>query len=70
MLDPDGNEVELSVDNFPTKGECEAFVRSDQMNEIGMPPFGYDFDPDQLAREYHQGASQADLAKIGVPGLG
>lgn len=65
--DPDGNDVELSVDNFPTKMECEAFVRSDQMAEIGRPPFGYVFDPDELARLYHEGGSSETLARIGIP---
>lgn len=66
--DPDGNEVELSVDNFPTKEECSAFVRSDEMGEIGRPPFGYTFDPDELARLHHQGSSAETLARIGLPG--
>ena len=65
--DPDGNEVELSVDNFPTKGECAAFVRSEQMEEIGKPPFGYVFDPDELARLCHQGVPEEKLARIGLP---
>jgi catechol 2,3-dioxygenase-like lactoylglutathione lyase family enzyme len=65
--DPDGNDVELSVDNFPTKTECDAFVRGEQMAEIGRPPFGYVFDPDELARMYHEGASSEELARIGVP---
>ena len=65
--DPDGNQVELSVDNFPTKKECEAFVKSAQMAEIGRPPFGYTFDPDELSRLYHQGAPEAVLARIGLP---
>lgn len=65
--DPDGNEVELSVDNFPTKEECASFVRSEQMEEIGRPPFGYTFDPDELAKLYHEGGSQQQLARIGIP---
>ena len=65
--DPDGNDVELSVDNFPTKEECDAFVRSEQMTEIGRPPFGYTFDPDELARLYHQGVPEEELARIGFP---
>jgi len=65
--DPDGNEVELSVDNFPTKEECAAFVKSEQMAEIGRPPFGYDFDPDELATLYHQGATEEALARMGLP---
>ena len=65
--DPDGNDVELSVDNFPTKKECDAFVRGNQMAEIGRPPFGYVFDPDELVRLYHEGAPAEELARIGVP---
>ncbi|MGI8735301.1 MAG: VOC family protein [Pyrinomonadaceae bacterium] len=65
--DPDANEVELSVDNFATKEECEAFVRGEQMAEIGRPPFGYPFDPDELARMYHQGVPEERLARIGLP---
>lgn len=65
--DPDGNEVELSVDNFPTKEECSAFVRSEGMAEIGRPPFGYEFDPDELARQHQQGVPAEKLARIGIP---
>lgn len=65
--DPDGNEVELSVDNFPTKEDCNAFVRSERMAEIGRPPFGYTFDPDELAKLYHKGVPQEELARIGIP---
>jgi catechol-2,3-dioxygenase len=65
--DPDGNEVELSVDNFTTKDECNHFIQSDDMMEIGRPPFGYSFDPDELAKLYHDGASAEQLARIGMP---
>lgn len=65
--DPDDNEVELSVDNFPTKSECDAFVRSERMDEIGRPPFGYVFDPDELVRLYREGTSAESLARIGLP---
>ena len=64
--DPDGNEVELSVDNFPTKEECSDFVKSEKMREILVPPFGDVFDPDELARAFHQGASDEELARIGM----
>ena len=36
--DPDGNDVELSVDNFPTKEACNAFITGERMAEIGRPP--------------------------------
>jgi len=65
--DPDGNEVELSVDNFRTKEECNAFIRSDDMAEIGRPPFGYAFDPDELAQLFHSGVPDERLALVGVP---
>jgi len=65
--DPDGNEVEFSVDNFPTKQECSDFVASEAMAEIGVPPFGYDFDPEEMARMHHAGASAAEIARVGLP---
>ena len=68
--DPDGNEVEFSVDNFSTKEECSAFVTSDEMAEIGRPPFGYTFNPEDLAALVHQGASRETLARIGRPNGG
>jgi hypothetical protein len=37
------------------------------MNEIGYPPFGCEFDADELARLYHEGRPDAELAKIGIP---
>jgi catechol 2,3-dioxygenase-like lactoylglutathione lyase family enzyme len=65
--DPDGNLVELSVDNFPTKQECGAFVRSERMAEIARPPYGYPFDPEELARLCRAGAPLERLARIGMP---
>ncbi len=55
------------MDNYATKEECSAFVRGKEMAEIGRPPFAYDFDPDELAKLYHQGASAEALARIGLP---
>ncbi len=65
--DPDGNEVELTVNNFPTKLECAAFVKSARMEEIGKPPYGYPFKADDLAELYHDGADAEQLARIGIP---
>ena len=65
--DPDGNEVELSVDNFTTKDECNHFIQSDDMREISRPPFGYSFDANELPNLYHDGASADQLARIGMP---
>lgn len=65
--DPDGNEVEFSVDNLPTKQECDAFVRSEMMEEIGRPPFGYVFEPEELVELYQEGAPAETLGRIGLP---
>ena len=58
------------VDNFPSKEECSDFVRSEEMEAILSPPFGDVFDPDELARAFHQGASDEELAKVGMENRG
>ena len=65
--DPDGNEVEFSVDNFKTKAETSEFLFTKEMEEIGRPPFGYEFDPEELVRLYREGASFEELARVGLP---
>jgi catechol-2,3-dioxygenase len=65
--DPDGNEVEISCDNFQTKEEANAFMKSPAMAEAMVPPaFGAEFDPDELARLHHDGAPVEQLARIGI----
>ena len=64
--DPDGNEVELTVDNFSTKSECQAWMQTEKMVEMMNPPtFGDVFDPEELVRMVREGASRAELARIG-----
>ncbi len=63
--DPDGNEVELSVDNFATKKEGVAFVRGEELTPILTPPFGDLFDPEDLVKMVDQGATDAQMAMIG-----
>ncbi len=65
--DPDGNEVELSVDNFPSKEECNAFVASERMAEICKPPFGYAFEPEEMVSLFRAGAPRQVLARLGIP---
>ena len=50
--DPDGNGVELQVDNFDTPEELKEWMDSDAFaaNPIGVP-----FDPDKLAERYEAG---------------
>jgi hypothetical protein len=65
--DPDGNEVALNVDNFSSKAECNAFVESERMAEIGKPPYGYTFDPEELVSQFRAGAPRHELARLGIP---
>ena len=45
--DPDGNQIELKIDNFATMEEQRAWLRT---KEFAENPIGTPFDPDQLAR--------------------
>lgn len=66
--DPDGNEVELSVDNFATKEEGNRYVRSPAVEELLVPPFGDEFDPEELVAMVGRGASRGEFAGIGSRG--
>lgn len=64
--DPDGNQIELTVDNFGTKEQCSEWMRSEKMAVAMQPPnFGELFDPEELARMFHAGASDEELSRIG-----
>jgi len=58
--DPDGNKVELQIDNFDSIEELKGFFRS---NDFSRNPIGVSFDPDELARQYHAGVPEAELKK-------
>jgi len=58
--DPDGNKVELQIDNFETMEQMKGFFRS---NDFSKNPIGVSFDPDELARQYHAGVPEAKLRK-------
>ena len=60
--DPDGNQVELQVDNFPTAAELDAWFRS---GAFAKNPIGVSFDPDELARKVHAGVPNAELIRRG-----
>jgi len=65
--DPDDNEVEITCDNKPTKAECVAFMATSEMANAMRPPlFGAAFDPEELLRRRDQGASDKELARIGL----
>ncbi|MDM7922118.1 MAG: VOC family protein [Pyrinomonadaceae bacterium] len=66
--DPEGNQVELSVDNFASKDECRAWMKTKAMTEIMTPPyFGHLIDPEQLVQMIRSGASQSEIARLGFP---
>jgi catechol-2,3-dioxygenase len=50
--DPDGNQVELQVDNFDSLDDLFAWFRS---GAFSANPIGVDFDPDELVRRYLDG---------------
>jgi catechol-2,3-dioxygenase len=56
--DPDGNQIELQVDNFPTPEEGVAFMESESFarNPIGVP-----FDPDAMLKRLREGEPAAGL---------
>jgi catechol-2,3-dioxygenase len=65
--DPDGNEVEITCDNKPTKAGCVAFMKSSEMATAMQPPlFGEEFDPEELLKLRDGGASNEDMARIGL----
>ena len=57
--DPDGNRVELHVDNFPTADECNRWMRS---GEFAANPLGVIFDPEELLARYRAGEAIEKLA--------
>lgn len=58
--DPDGNKLEMQVDNFDTVAELKGFFKSGAFTKN---PIGVNFDPDELARKYHAGVPDAELKK-------
>jgi catechol 2,3-dioxygenase-like lactoylglutathione lyase family enzyme len=60
--DPDGNQVELQVDNFDTADECHAWFRS---REFAENPIGVVFDPDELVAKFNVGVPESDLKRRG-----
>lgn len=61
--DPDGNEIELQVDNFPTMEECKAWFASEA---FAANPIGVDFDPSVLLVRLRSGTPIPELLKQGA----
>lgn len=60
--DPDQNQAELQVNNFPTAEECSAFFHSDTFRKN---PIGVEFDMDVLVEKFYAGSPTAELLKQG-----
>ena len=63
--DPDGNQMEFTVDVFSTKAEASAYFRGSQ---IGENPVGVEYDPDDWFARLRSGESEAELLAIGTQG--
>jgi catechol-2,3-dioxygenase len=58
--DPDGNQVELQVDNFPTVEALHAWFQS---GAFARNPIGVTFDPEELAAKVHAGVPIDELVR-------
>jgi catechol-2,3-dioxygenase len=56
--DPDGNQMEFSVDCFASKSECRDYFASDT---IGQNPVGTEYDPAEWLARLRDGEREADL---------
>ena len=56
--DPDGNQVELQVDNYDTVEKAGEFFYSPA---FAKNPIGVDFEPAELARRFHAGEDEASI---------
>lgn len=64
--DPDQNQMEFTVDGFPTKAECSAYFQGSQ---IGENPVGVEFDPDDWLAKLRRGMTEIELLKIDPKGV-
>ena len=60
--DPDGNQIELQIDNFQTDAELKAFFES---GSFAANPIGVAFDPERLVERFENGDSLAELVVQG-----
>jgi len=56
--DPDGNMVELQIDNFTTPEEATEYLRG---KEFHADPFGPSFDPDAMLAALRAGIPESEL---------
>jgi len=60
--DPDGNRVELQIDNFASAKEGQDWLRTPAFDRN---PIGVEYDPDDLVRRFHAGVPMAELIARG-----
>jgi len=68
-VDPDGNQIELQVDNYPNIEDATAFFYSEA---FAVNPIGVEFDPDALLERVRAGEPEAELLRrpdVGAKGL-
>lgn len=63
--DPDGNQMEFTVDAFTTKAEGSAYFRGTQ---IGENPVGVEYDPDDWLTRLRDGQSESELLSFDSQG--
>ncbi len=63
--DPDGNQMELTVDAFPTKAEAYAYVHGPGMAEN---PVGVEYEPDDWLTKLRNGTPETELLKFDAQG--
>jgi catechol 2,3-dioxygenase-like lactoylglutathione lyase family enzyme len=61
--DPDGNELELQTDNFPSMEACKAWFASEA---FAANPIGVQFDPAVLLKMLREGVAETRLLEQGV----
>jgi catechol 2,3-dioxygenase-like lactoylglutathione lyase family enzyme len=59
--DPDGNNVEITAQNFPTLAAMTQFMASD---EFKANPSGQEIDPEAFVKRYNSGESLEALTKL------
>ena len=59
--DPDNNQVELLIDNFPDPRECQAYMKSPA---FAKNPVGVEYDPDDFVARFKAGASADELLRL------
>lgn len=58
--DPDGNQIELQVDSFPSADATNAWMRSEAFNRN---PIGIEFNPDDMLAKFRSGVPEVELMR-------